>query len=86
MRSVSSDKMPLPNAPVVLNLLDGRVVVGPAFDIMWTWFRTTRRYLVHRSEKILHVFHMLDFIARCGDGHGAMHLLLVSAIERSVGE
>ena len=44
MRSVSSDKMPLPNAPVVLNLLDGPVVVGPAFDIMWTWFRTTQLY------------------------------------------
>ena len=34
MRLVLSNKMLLPNAPVVLNLLDGRVV-------MWTWFRTT---------------------------------------------
>ena len=81
VRSVSSDKMPLPNALVVLNLLDGRVVVGPAFDIMWTWFRTTRRCLVHRPEKILRVFHMLDLIARCADGHGLVHLLLVSAVE-----
>ena len=45
-----------------------------------------RRSLVHRPEKIPHVFHVLHFIARCGDGHGAVHLLLVSAVERSVGE
>ena len=78
MRSVSSDKMPLPNAPVVLNFLDGRVV-------MWTWFRTTE-VSGSSARKDSHVFHMLDFIARCGDGHGPVHLLLVSAVERSVGE
>ena len=45
-RSVWSSKMPLPNTPVVLNLLGGRVVVDPAFHLMWTWFRVKRNCVV----------------------------------------
>ena len=48
VRSVWSSKMLLTNTPVVLNPLDGPVGVDPAFQIVWTRSRLTRRYLAHR--------------------------------------
>ena len=36
VRAVWSSKMPLANAPAVLNLLDGPVGVDPAFHIVWS--------------------------------------------------
>ena len=47
VRSVWSSKVPLDNIPVVLNLLDGRAGVDPAFHTIWTRFRMMRRYLAH---------------------------------------
>ena len=41
-----SSKMPLPNAPALLNLLDGPVGVDFAFHIVWSRFRMMRRYLL----------------------------------------
>ena len=45
VRAVWSSKMPLANAPAILNLLDGPVGVDPAFHIVWSRFRMLRRYL-----------------------------------------
>ena len=38
-------KMPLANAPAILNLLDGSVGIDLAFHIIWATFRIMRRYL-----------------------------------------
>ena len=38
VRAVWSSKMPLANAPAILNLLDGPVGIDPAFDIVWAGF------------------------------------------------
>ena len=35
VRAVWSSKMPLANAPAILNLLDGPVGIDPAFQIIW---------------------------------------------------
>ena len=43
VRAVWSSKMPLANAPAVLNLLDGPVGVDSAFHIVWSRFRMMRR-------------------------------------------
>ena len=45
VRAVWSSKMPLANAPAILNFLDGLVGVDPAFLIIWSRFRMMRRYL-----------------------------------------
>ena len=47
VRAVWSSKMPLANAPTILNLLDGLVGVHPAFHIIWSRFRVMRRYLAY---------------------------------------
>ena len=39
VRAVWSSKMPLANAPAILNLLDGPVGVDPAFHIVLSMFR-----------------------------------------------
>ena len=81
VRAVWSSKMPLADAPAVLNLLLGPVGVDPAFHIVWSRFRMMRRYLAYCPEEEPRIFRMLDFIPRGAQGHGPIHLLLVSAAE-----
>ena len=47
VRAVWSSKMPLVNAPAVLNLLDGPVGIDPAFSHCLIRFRMMRRYLAY---------------------------------------
>ena len=68
VRALWSSKMPLIDAPAVLNLLDGPVGVDPAFHIIW-------------SDEEPRIFRMLDFISWGAQGHGLVHLLLNSAAE-----
>ena len=79
VRSVWSSKMPLANTPALLNLLDGPVGVDPAFHIIWPRFRMMRKYLAYCPEEEPRIFRMLDFISRRAQGHGPVHLLLISA-------
>ena len=81
VRSVWSSKMPLANTPAVLNLLHGPVDVDPAFHVIWSRFRMMRRYLAYCLEEEPRVFRMLDLISRSAQGHGPVHLLLISAAE-----
>ena len=81
VRSVWSSKMPLANAPAILSLLDGPVDVDPAFYIIWSRFRMMRRYLAYCPEEEPRIFRMLDLISRGAQGHGPVHLLLISAAE-----
>ena len=81
VRAVWSSKMPLANAPAILNLLDGPVDVDPAFYVVWSRFRMMRRYLAYCPEEEPRIFRMLDLISRGAQGHGPVHLLLVSAAE-----
>ena len=64
VRAVWSTKMPLANAPAILNLLDGPVGVDPAFHIIWSRFRMMRRYLAYCPEEMPGIFRMLDLISR----------------------
>ena len=64
-----------------LNLLDGPVGVDPAFHIFWSRFRMIRRYLAYCPEEEPRIFRMLDLISRGAQGHGPVHLLLMSAAE-----
>ena len=73
--------MPLANTPAILNLLDGPVGVDPAFHIIWYRFRMMRRYLSYCPEEEPRIFRMLDLISRGAQGHGPVHLLLISAAE-----
>ena len=73
--------MPLANAPAILNLLDGPVDVDPAFYVVWSRFRMMRRYLAYCPEEESRIFRMLDLISRGAQGHGPVHLLLISAAE-----
>ena len=73
--------MPLANAPAVLNLLHGPVGVDPAFHIVWSRFRMMRRYLAYCPDEEPRIFRMLDLISRGAQGHGPVHLLLISAAE-----
>ena len=73
--------MPLANTPAVLNLLDGPVDVDPAFYVVWSRFRMMRRYLAYCLEEEPRVFRMLDLISGGAQGHGPVHLLLISAAE-----
>ena len=82
VRAVWSSKMPLANAPAILNLLDGPVDVDPAFYIIWSKFRMIRRFLAYCPEEEPRTFRRLDLISRGAQGHGPIHLLLVSAAER----
>ena len=81
VRSVWSSKMPLANAPTILSLLDGPVDVDPAFYVVWARFRMMRRYLAYCPEEEPRIFRMLDLISRGAQGHGPVHLLLISAAE-----
>ena len=81
VRAVWSSKMPLADAPTVLNLLDGLVGVDPAFHMVRSRFRMMRRYLAYCPEEEPRIFRMLDLISRCAQGHGPVHLLLISAAE-----
>ena len=81
VRAVWSSKMPLANAPALLNLLDGPVGVDPAFHIVWARFRMMRRYLAYCPEEEPRNFRMLDLISGGVQGHGPVHLLLISAAE-----
>ena len=72
---------PLANAPAILNLLDGPVGVDPAFHIVWSRFRMMRRFLAYCPEEEPRIFRMLDLISRRAQGHGPVHLLLISAAE-----
>ena len=79
--SVWSSRMPLANAPAILNLLDGPVDVDPAYHVVWSRFRMMRRYLAYCPEEKPRIFRMLDLISRGAPGHGPVHLLLISAAE-----
>ena len=79
--SVWSTRMPLANTPPILNLLDGPVDVDPAFYIVWSRFRMMRRYLAYCPEEEPRIFRMLDLISRGAQGHGPVHLLLISGAE-----
>ena len=81
VRSVWSSKMPLANAPAILDLLDGPVGVDPAFHVIWSRFRMMRRYLSYCLDEEPRIFRMLDLISRGAQGHGPVHLLLISAAE-----
>ena len=76
VRAVWSSKMPLADASVLLNLLDGSVDVDPAFHVIWSRFRTMRRYLAYHPDEEPRIFRMLDLISRGAQGHGPIHLLL----------
>ena len=81
VRSVWSTRMPLASTPAILNLLDGPVDVDPAFYVVWSRFRMMRRYLAYCPEEEPRIFRMLDLISRGVQGHGPVHLLLISAAE-----
>ena len=81
VRAVGSSKMPLANAPALLNLLDGLVDVDPAFHIVWSRFRMMRRYIAYCPEEEPRIFRMLDLISGGAQGHGPVHFLLTSAAE-----
>ena len=73
--------MPLANAPAILNLLDGPVGDDSAFHVVWSRFRMMRRYLAYCPEEEPRIFRMPDLISRGAQGHGPVHLLLISAAE-----
>ena len=52
-----------------------------AQHIVWSRFRMMRRYLAYCPEEEPSIFRMLDLISRGAQGHGPVHLLLVSAAE-----
>ena len=79
VRAVWSSKMPLVNAPAILNLLDGPAGIDPAFHIVWARFRMMRRYLACCPEEEPRIFRVFDLISRGAQGCGPVHLLLVSA-------
>ena len=81
VRAVWSTKMPLANAPAILNLLDGPVGVDLAYYVVWARFRMMRRYLAYCPDEEPRIFRMFDLISRGAPGHGPIHLLLISAAE-----
>ena len=81
MRAVWSTKMPLASTPAILNLLDGPVGIDPAFHIVWARFRMMRRCLAYCPEQEPGIFRDAGFFYRGAQGHGPVHLLLVSAAE-----
>ena len=72
--AVWSSKMPLANAPAILNLLDGPLGIDPAFHIVWARFRMMRGYLAYCPSEEPRIFRMLDLIFRETPGHGPVHL------------
>ena len=81
VRAVWSSEMPLANALAMLNFLDGPVGVDPAFHVIWSRCRMMRTYLSYCPEEDPRIFRMLDLISRGAQGHGPIHLLLISAAE-----
>ena len=81
VRAVWSSEMPLANALAFLFFLDGPAGVDPAFHIVLAWFRMMRRFLACCPEEEPWIFRILDLISRCAQGHGPVHLLLISAAE-----
>ena len=81
VRAVWSSKTPLANAPAILNLLDGPVGVDPAFHVVRSRFRIMRRYLAYNPDEEPRIFRMLYFTSRGAEGHGPVHILLISAAE-----
>ena len=82
VRTVWSSMMPPVNASAIHSLLDGPVGIDPAFHVVWTRFRMMRRYLAYcPDEEEPRIFRMLDLISRVAQGHGPVHLLLISAAE-----
>ena len=81
VRAVWSTKMHLANTPAILNLLDGPFDVDPAFHVIWSRFRMMRMFLAYCPEEEPRFFRMLDLISRGAQGHGPVHLLLISAAE-----
>ena len=59
------------NTLAILNLLDGPVGVDPALHIIWARFRMMRRYLASCPDED----------SRGAQGHGPVHLVLISAAE-----
>ena len=45
VQAVWPSKMPLANAPAILNFLDGPVGIDPAFHLVWATFRMMRSIL-----------------------------------------
>ena len=80
VRAAWSCKMLLATTPATLTLLDGPDGVDPAYYIVRARFRMTRRYLAHRPDEVLRIFHMLDLLAHDAEGHGPAHLLLTTEI------
>ena len=72
---------PLANTLAILNLLVGPVDVDLAFHVVWSWFRMMRGYLACFPEEEPWIFRMLDLISWGAQGHGTVHLLLISAAE-----
>ena len=73
-----SSMMPLASTRAILNLLDGPVSTDPAFHIFCAWFHMMRRYLTQCLEEEPRIIRMLDLISRSAQGHGPVHLLLIS--------
>ena len=61
--------------------LMGHVDVDPAFHVIWSRFRMMRRFLAYCPEEEPRIFRMLDLISWGAQGHGPVHLLLISAAE-----
>ena len=81
VRAVWSSKMPLANAPAILNLLNGPVDINPAFYVVWCLFRMMRGYFDCCPEEEPGIFRMLDLVSRGAQGHCPVHLLLIFAAE-----
>ena len=71
----------LANALAILKLLDGPVGIDLAFHIVWARFGMMRRYLAYCPELEPRIFRMLDLVSRGSQGHGPVHVLLISAAE-----
>ena len=81
VRSVWSSRMPLAGSPVILGPLDGSVGVDPAHCIVIARFQMMHRYFAYCPDEVPRIFRMLGLIAHGADGHGPVHLLLISAAE-----
>ena len=79
--SISAFRAAIVRAVAILNLLDGPVGIDLAFHIVWARFRMMRKYLAYCPEEEPRIFRMLDLISRGSQGHGLVHLLLISASE-----
>ena len=81
VRAVWCCKMPLADALAILDLLDGPIGVHPAFHVIWSRFRMMQRYLAYNPDEEPRIFRMLDLVSWGAQGHGPVHLLLISAAE-----